>query len=501
MNSPLIAGLFVGWTAVQLAVGAFFLQAYLARRREVEYLLFALLCLAMAVADAGLTGVSAIHGMSHWLLATTLVHTGALFATALNVHFVFQLVLPKHVPHVSPAAYVVAAAYAAVIAFGGWWVPGTTHVIHITVSGIRIDTVLAKPTLVGISAYVTMLGANLIGAVTLVGAYRGGRRELRGAILGLVLSIGCALSDVLSVAFQLGTPPLFPYGFLIYGFGIADTLLVRYRDAAEELEVTASELRSATEELTNSYLELSVVQEELFHKRQLASVGELAAAIAHEVRNPLAVIVNAAASLKRPSLGPEDRNTLFGIIEEEIRRLNNIVTELVRYARPMNVRREDVVLGEVVKVLGESFDDRYSLTLKSVPGADIETVWADPSLLRLAMQNLVDNACQAMPGGGSIIVTATRDRVGETAGVRIEVTDTGQGMDSRTLRRAMDPFFSTRPSGTGLGLPITGRIVEAHGGRVDVQSRAGEGTTVALFVPDRRTEQRLPDPSRISSPG
>src|SRR6185312_7280795 len=115
-----------------------------------------------------------------------------------------------------------------------------------------------------------------------------------------------------------------PYGFLIYGFGVAHTVLVRYRRAADDLEVTASELRQATEELTNSYLELSVIQEELFRKRQLASVGELAAAIAHEVRNPLAIIKNAGASLRRVNIKEEDKATLFQIIEEEITRLNNL---------------------------------------------------------------------------------------------------------------------------------------------------------------------------------
>ena len=294
--------------------------------------------------------------------------------------------------------------------------------------------------------------------------------------------------------------PLFPYGFLIYGFGVADTLLVRYRRAAQELEVTANELRNATEELTNSYLELSVVQEELFRKRQLASVGELAASIAHEVRNPLAVIANAAASLKRTSIGVADRNTLFGIIEEEITRLNNIVTELVRYARPMNVRREEVALGDVVKGIGEGLGaEQYTLNLEVASEPDVETVWADPSLLRLAVKNLIDNARQAMPSGGAIVVTAAKDRIDEAAGVRIEVADTGQGMDSRTLRRAMDPFFSTRPSGTGLGLPIAGRIVEAHGGRVDVHSRVGEGTTGRAASSRQAPDERPSDPGRPSS--
>jgi signal transduction histidine kinase len=242
----------------------------------------------------------------------------------------------------------------------------------------------------------------------------------------------------------------------------------------------------------------------LFHKRQLASVGELAASIAHEVRNPLAVIVNAAANLKRTSLGVADRDTLFGIIEEEITRLNNLVTELLRYARPMNVRREDAPVGEVLKGLGEGLDPKHKVELP-VQDAAVPTIWADATLLRLALANLVDNARQAMPDGGTITLSVSKDASDGRDAIRIDVSDSGQGMDSHTLHRALDPFFSTRPSGTGLGLPIAGRILEAHGGRIEVQSRLGEGTTVSLFIPTKRAEQRSlgdhrREDSRVSDP-
>ena len=159
----------------------------------------------------------------------------------------------------------------------------------------------------------------------------------------------------------------------------------------------------------------------------------------------------------------------------------------------MNVRREEVPLNEVLKGLGETLGEHHVLTAYVAPEPDVEMVWADPSLLRLAMQNIVENARQAMPEGGAIVVTAVQNRVSGVTGVRIEIADSGQGMDQRTLHRAMDPFFSTRPSGTGLGLPITGRILEAHGGRIEVHSRVGEGTRVVLFIPGRR-DQRLSEP-------
>ncbi|HEX7669690.1 MAG TPA: ATP-binding protein, partial [Polyangiaceae bacterium] len=166
-----------------------------------------------------------------------------------------------------------------------------------------------------------------------------------------------------------------------------------------------------------------------------------------------------------------------------------------RFARPMNVRREDVSLLDVLKAIAEHLGESHDIDARipEEPGAGV--VWADANLLRLAMQNIVDNAKQAMPKGGTIVVTVRKDHVNGQGGAIIEVADEGPGMDSQTLRRAMDPFFSTRPSGTGLGLPIVGRIAEAHGGRVEVKSRAGEGTTVMLFIPERRPDQRHSDPA------
>ncbi|HEX4337863.1 MAG TPA: ATP-binding protein [Polyangiaceae bacterium] len=486
MNAPVVAGIFIAWSAVQLTVGAFFLQAYTARRRELEYLLFALVCFGMAVTDAGLTGAAAIHGSTHWETAMKVVHAGAIAATAANVHFVVQFVAPQYVRRTVPLTYALAAAYILLSFADGWWQSGTTHVAHGTPLGFEIIEVMALPTMPAQTGYLCMMLADVATFVALLRAYRRGRRDVRGAMLGLAVVISCGINDLINVAFQSGTPPLFPYGFLIYGFGVADTLLVRYHRAAQQLEVTARELRHATEELTSSYLELSVVQEELFRKRQLASVGELAASIAHEVRNPLAIIVNAAANLKRQGLGAEDRNTLFQIVEEEITRLNKIVTELLRYARPVNVHREDIALGDFLKGFGEGLDPAYTLVVEVPERTGVDTVWADATLLKLAIQNLLDNCRQAMPGGGVITLRAVPARAVDVTGIRIEVSDAGLGMDSHTLHRAMDPFFTTRPSGTGLGLPIAGRIVEAHGGEVDVRSRAGEGTTVSLFIPAKR---------------
>jgi signal transduction histidine kinase len=277
---------------------------------------------------------------------------------------------------------------------------------------------------------------------------------------------------------------LHPHGSLVYAFGVALTLLLRYRLAAGALAETESSLRERTEELRHSHAELRLVQDELVTKQQLAAVGELAAAIAHEVRNPLAVIVNAVAGLRRVGLGEGDRTMLLDIVEEEAARLNHLVTDLLRFARPVNVQRSATSLAELA---------RRSEVLKRQPGVELvideapaaRTVLVDPGLFRLVFDNLIDNACQAMSGGGRLDVIVRPEEVDAEPCVRIVLRDSGDGMDATVLARAQNPFFTTRPSGTGLGLPIVQRIVEGHGGRLILESQPGRGTTVTLFVPEQ----------------
>ena len=238
-----------------------------------------------------------------------------------------------------------------------------------------------------------------------------------------------------------------------------------------------------TDELRSSHAELRVVQSELVTKNQLAAVGELAAAIAHEVRNPLAVIVNAVAGLRRAPGSEEDRGILLSIVDEEAARLNRLVTDLLRFARPVNVKRSPVSLLELANRSRSQATDGHEIVVTIADDPAIQTVWVDPSLFRLVFDNLVQNACQAMKGGGRVDITVTRGNLGMTPAVSIRIKDHGHGMEPEVRERALDPFFTTRPSGTGLGLPIVQRILEAHGGELLIDSQEREGTSVTLNLP------------------
>jgi signal transduction histidine kinase len=270
---------------------------------------------------------------------------------------------------------------------------------------------------------------------------------------------------------------------MIFAFGVAGTVLMRYRLAAGGLEQTTQRLQLRTDELRSSHAELRVVQSELVSKNQLAAVGELAAAIAHEVRNPLAVIVNAVAGLRRVSGSEEDRSILLSIVDEEAARLNRLVTDLLRFARPVNVKRSPVSLGELAKRSRSQVLDGHEIVVSIGADPEIQTVWVDPNLFRLVFDNLVQNACQSMRGGGRVDIVVTRGVLPRGPAVSIQIKDHGHGMEPEVRERALDPFFTTRPSGTGLGLPIVQRIVEAHGGELLIESQEGAGTSVTLFLP------------------
>lgn len=478
-----LCGVLFAWTIAQIGLGAFFVVAYALGRREVEYLLFGLLCFAFSFTTGGISYTYAVGGSAHWFLAAHITHAGAIAAVALNLHFVMRYAGLKRTNRIAAGVYALGVVYEFLLWAGLWWERGTLHSVKSTVFGFHFEHFSATPHPLAQTFYVVAI-AELIASLVLFGyAYRSGKREALVSLVGGVIVALAAANDILLLIGKVHTVYLLPHGFLVYAFAVASTLVVRYRTAAGQLEQTASSLKLRTEELRHSHAELKEMKNELVNKQQLAAVGELAAAIAHEVRNPLAVIVNAVAGLRRSGLLEDDRQMLLGIVDEEAARLNRLVTDLLRYARPVSVKRALVSLPEMVRRAESSAMEEHDVVISIDGGAAEFNVWADAGLLRLVFDNLVENALQAMPGGGQLTVRLARDTGASRPAVCIEIADTGQGMERQVLERAVDPFFTTRPSGTGLGLPIVERIIAAHGGQVEIDSEVGKGSTVRLYIP------------------
>jgi signal transduction histidine kinase len=479
-----LGGVLVAWSITQLALGVYFTLAYFVGRREREFFLFSLLCYAFSVASIGIA-VDYLANSLEMRAFGDLITPGALiFAAAFNVHFAMEFAQVTWRKRAAILLYVLVGVFTALLLNGNFF--SDYRVIEVYLLGSKVMHGLGHPKLAAqLFFFVAMLEA--IAAITLlVRAYRAGRREALSSLIGVVLCIPAMANDLAMASRLIDSLSLMPHAFPLYAFGVAGTLLLRYRVAAGELQQTASSLRDTSDQLRHSYAELKVVQDELVRKKQLAAVGELAAAIAHEVRNPLAVIVNAVAGLRRTGLHENDRATLLNIVEEESGRLNRLVTDLLRFARPVEVKRSPVSLLELANRTRAVVGDDYDIQVHIEQDPEIQTVWVDPNLFRLVFDNLVSNACQSMKDGGRVEIDVRRAMLEDQLAAHIEIKDSGHGMDAQVRKRALDPFFTTRPSGTGLGLPIVQRIVEAHSGQLEIDSGEGKGTTVILEIPVAR---------------
>jgi len=249
---------------------------------------------------------------------------------------------------------------------------------------------------------------------------------------------------------------------------------------ANQLAVAVENAR-LYDDLRRSYAELGRAQTQLVARERLAALGEIAAVVAHEVRNPLGVIFNSLGSLRR-MLRPEgDAKMLLDIIGEEADRLNRIVGDLLDFARPSTptLRPEalDRLLDEAVSAA--LAENPAGVAVEKELEAGMPPVSMDARLVRQAVLNVAVNAAQAMQKGGTLTVRARID--GTFA--HVELADTGPGVPEEVRHRIFEPFFTTKASGTGLGLAVVKRIVEGHRGEVSVSSTPGGGAVFTLRLP------------------
>lgn len=220
---------------------------------------------------------------------------------------------------------------------------------------------------------------------------------------------------------------------------------------------------------------------------RLAQLGSLLAGFAHEVRNPLSTIsLNLQLVLEdfREPETPRDKRTQKRIatVEGEVRRLQKILEEFLGFARAPEPKLQPCDLNRKLAAMVEFAEPELreaGVSLRFFPGADIGLVPADWDHLQAAVGNLLRNAKDATPAGGEVLVSTSR----EGTSVLVRVTDTGAGIPPELQPRVFDPYFSTKKSGTGLGLPTARRVAAEHGGSLTLQSEVGKGTQFTLRLP------------------
>lgn len=255
-------------------------------------------------------------------------------------------------------------------------------------------------------------------------------------------------------------------------------------------------------DLKKSYDELARAQAEVVRHERLAALGELAAVMAHEVRNPLGVIFNSLTTLKRLTKPTGDAEMLLNMVGEEADRLNRIVADLLDFARPYELVKKAIAIEPFIAGAVDAATQTLtpSLPLKVVTSFDRELppFPIDAHLLRQAMINLVVNAAQAMPRGGLVTVTARIEPKAQVPWLIIEVRDEGLGLSSRVTEKMFQPFFTTKATGTGLGLAVVKRIVESHGGEVSARANADRGTTFEIRLPGGSDREGFVTPPRAT---
>jgi two-component system, NtrC family, sensor histidine kinase HydH len=256
------------------------------------------------------------------------------------------------------------------------------------------------------------------------------------------------------------------------------------------LEVSANELKDEKGDflgyiiLFKDLSEVRSLRREVARSQRLASLGSLAAGVAHEIRNPLSSIKGFAVYF-RERQEKEEEKQIAGIMIQEVDRLNRVVSQLVELSRPVSVSKKPVSLRAVIenslKLLERDAMEK-KIEIKTVFMAEDLQIAIDGDRINQVLLNLYLNAIEAMEKGGGLAVSLSE---GE-GGAVIRISDTGPGIDEKDLPHVFDPYFTTKSTGTGLGLAIVHNIIEAHDGKITVESRPGGGTTFTLFLPGGR---------------
>jgi two-component system sensor histidine kinase HydH len=259
---------------------------------------------------------------------------------------------------------------------------------------------------------------------------------------------------------------------------------------ADALRRQFAKTRAVAEQLAEANRSLQQAEEAVRRSDRLAALGQLAAGLAHELRNPLGTIRASAEMLNR-SVATENEvaREVAGFIAEEVDRTNSLVTRFLDFVRPLQLRRAPADLAQVLDrsvTMVEREAAARQVTVYKNYSPDIPPFPLDAELMERVFYNLLANAAQATAPGGAVTVKARP--VADSA--EVSVIDRGEGIEPKVMDSIFNPFFTTKPDGVGLGLAICSKIVDQHGGRIAVESEPGKGSVFRVYLPMKEPPSR-----------
>jgi len=240
--------------------------------------------------------------------------------------------------------------------------------------------------------------------------------------------------------------------------------------------------------------EIRRLQEISSYSEKMASLGEMAAGLAHEIRNSFAAVVGFANLIKKAVSSDDDTARLIDTLKNEAIAAEVLLSRFLNFARPLDLQPEMIKVDEFVKFDKYSISPPISHNINIVYRLDdnLPPIYADSALMRQALSNLILNACEAMPEGGDVIIEARLEEKrieSRHDELLISVVDSGEGIDPEIKAKLFNPFFTTKAEGTGLGLALVKKIVIMHQGRIEVQSKPGKGTRFTIRLPYRNPDE------------
>jgi signal transduction histidine kinase len=261
--------------------------------------------------------------------------------------------------------------------------------------------------------------------------------------------------------------------------------------ASNEVKALSHSVRGLIQDVNQTQSELEKSRESLLQAEKMAIVGKLAAGMAHSIRNPFTSVKMRLFSLNRSLELTGNQKEDFEVISEEIRHIDAIIHNFLEFSRPPKLKIQtvspSVVVDRVIQLLEHRLKS-YDVSVQIQRDQMLPEIDADPEQLKELLVNIVVNACEAMAGGGSIVIReeVERNRFKSPQAI-IRVSDNGPGIPESIQKKIFQPFFTTKEEGTGLGLSIAARIIKDHNGRVDIESKQGDGSIFIIRLPVRET--------------